>query len=317
MCLRDKRDAPFVGLILKASLLVLPLGLFVLLQRPLNIVASVVYVGLNLVVFIGPFTLMLHNISHRPLFHPKAKWGNAYINWILCPFFGQTPHTYFAHHIGMHHPENNLSEDTSSTLRYQRDSVSDFTKYLFRFFFLSVYDLRLYLKKRGRKKLLKRAIVGECAYYALVAALLLFHWQATLVVFIIPLVFIRFAMIAGNWAQHAFIDNASPGNNYRNSITCTETSYNRKCFNDGYHIGHHIDMRRHWSEMPADFAKNVNRYVQEQAIVFAGIDYFEIWFYLMTKRYGRLAEHYRDLGDARPSQSEIVLLLQRRTRKAG
>ncbi len=34
---------------------------------------------------------------------------NHVIPWLLGPFFGQTPNTYFAHHMGMHHREENLT----------------------------------------------------------------------------------------------------------------------------------------------------------------------------------------------------------------
>jgi len=77
----------------------------------------------------------------------------------------------------------------------------------------------------------------------------------------------RFGMMAGNFAQHAFVDAAQPENPYRNSLTCINSTYNRRCFNDGYHIGHHVKATRHWTEMPADFIANRERYAQEDAIV--------------------------------------------------
>src|SRR5262245_31443756 len=65
------------------------------------------------------FTLMLHCTSHRALFKPRYKLLNEIIPWVLCPFFGQSPNTYFAHHLGMHHAEENLPDDLSSTMRFQ------------------------------------------------------------------------------------------------------------------------------------------------------------------------------------------------------
>ena len=47
------------------------------------------------------------------------------------------------------------------------------------------------------------------------AALALLNWRAALVVFVIPFVASRAAMMSGNWAQHAFIDPGDPGNSYR------------------------------------------------------------------------------------------------------
>ena len=38
---------------------------------------------------------------------------------------GQSPETYFAHHIAMHHLEGNLPDDDSTTMPFKRDSGSD------------------------------------------------------------------------------------------------------------------------------------------------------------------------------------------------
>ena len=62
-------------------------------------------------------------LLHR---HCNFGWANYYIPWVLGPFFGESPETYFAHHVGMHHAENNLEDDISTTLPYVRDSAVDF-----------------------------------------------------------------------------------------------------------------------------------------------------------------------------------------------
>ena len=49
--------------------------------------------------------------------------------------------------------------------------------------------------------------------------------------------------------------------------------------------------------------------------MFEGVDYFVIWFLLMTKQYGTLAKHYVDLSGTNPSKQEIIQLLRERTKK--
>jgi hypothetical protein len=239
---------------------------------------------------------------------------NQYIPWVLGPFFGESPETYFAHHVGMHHPENNLEDDLSSTMRFRRDSAVDFARYFLRFFFGILVELLTYLGRRGRRGLLVRAAVGELSFYAALVVLFFVNWRATLFVFFLPFVISRFAMMAGNWAQHAFIDPASPENSYRNSITCINSLYNKRCFNDGYHIGHHIKQTRHWLEMPEDFLRNLDKYEAEGAIVFEGVDYFPVWLGLMFKRYDWLASKMVQLGPRQRSREELVALLRSRTR---
>jgi len=122
--------------------------------------------------FIGPFILMLHNTSHRPLYKREYRWLNRLIPWGLGVFLGQSPETYFAHHIGMHHVDGNLPADLSSTMRYQRDSLRDFGKYFLSFLFLGAVQLYTYLRQRGRHKLATRFLIGELTYLAVTVVLL-------------------------------------------------------------------------------------------------------------------------------------------------
>jgi fatty acid desaturase len=267
------------------------------------------------VYFLGPFVLMLHNTSHRRLFRREWSWLNLYIPWVLGPFFGESPDTYFGHHVGMHHPENNLEEDLSSTMHYQRDSFLDFMRYFLRFLFVMLFELIAYFARKRRRALMIRVAVGELLFYAVVAGLFFVDWRPTLVVFFLPFLITRFGMMAGNWAQHAFIDGVAPANNYRNSITCINSTYNRRCFNDGYHIGHHLKATRHWTEMPEDFRRNIRTYAAEGALVFQGVDFFQVWAALMLQRYDWLASRLVPLSPDAPTQEEAIRVMRLRTQR--
>jgi len=315
--LKDERDLPFIYLIFKLSLLFIPAAItaYTIDSNTWQWWTLAVLYAVALLWYTGPFTLMLHNTSHRPFFKRKYKLGNRFIPWILCPFMGQSPDTYFSHHIGMHHAENNLEPDLSSTMKYQRDSFIDYTKYYVYFLFLGVIQLIQYHQQKKKKKFLKQTIIGELTFMSIWIILALFNLKATLLVFILPTIIVRFAMMSGNWAQHAFIDAREPENNYRNSITCINNVYNKRCFNDGYHIGHHLKPHMHWTDMPQDFKKNIEHYIFNRAIVFEGIDYFIIWFWLMLKRYDILAKHFVNIGNTYQSEEEIIVMLKKRTQK--
>jgi hypothetical protein len=315
--LNDARDLPFVRLSLKLLCINVPLAVLLYVPGVYHWWLAVPYFLLNSLVFLGPFILMLHNTSHRTLFKRRYNALNLFIPWALGPFYGETPDSYFAHHVGMHHAENNLVADLSSTLRFRRDSLPHFLRYFARFFFLGWAELSRYHWTKKRYKLLRRFWFGELSFYAVVAALAWWRFYPTLSVFIIPFCFTRITMMAGNWAQHAFIDLSTPESPYRNSITCVNAAYNRKCFNDGYHIGHHVRPTMHWTDMPGDFLENVERYRTERAIVFRSLDYFSIWALLMSRQYRLLSRFYVELDTARPkSQPEIVALLRARTQAA-
>jgi fatty acid desaturase len=257
------------------------------------------------------FILMLHCTSHRNLF--KNRKLNHVIPWMVGPFFGQTPESYYAHHMGMHHPENNLAEDLSTTIRYQRDSLRGWLHYLGSFLSVGLPSLARYHATHGNRKLLKRLLIGETSFWLVVLAAFAVNWQAALVVFVIPVLTIRTLMMAGNWGQHAFVDAADPGNAYRNSITSINTRYNRRCFNDGYHILHHVKPRTHFTEYPAEFEANKAEYGRQDAIVFTGIDFFQVWLFLMLGRHDWLARRMVALpGAPVRDEAEVIRFLKSR-----
>lgn len=312
--INDKRDLPFIYLSLKITIIFVPWAIFLFFYQSAHWTLFAAYLVLNLGFFLGPYVLMLHNTCHRKLFKKEYSYLNRYIHWFLGIFFGQTPETYFHHHIAMHHAENNLMEDISSTMKYRRDSIRAFAKYLLSFYFFGVIHLSFYFSKKRRKLFARKVLLGEVSYILLMTLLAVYNMKATLLVFIIPLVFTRFAMMAGNWAQHAFIDAEQPDNLYTSSITCINTVYNKQCFNDGYHIGHHLRPALHWTDMPNNFLQNIDKYRQNEVVVFKGLDYFQIWFLLMTKNYNYLSKQFVPLNEKYTDREAIKKFLKTRTR---
>jgi hypothetical protein len=171
----------------------------------------------------------------------------------------------------------------------------------------------MYMHHKKRFPMRNHVILSMAVYYSAQLLLLYVNWRATLVVFTLPYFTMHLLMMAGNWGQHAFIDEDAPENCYRNSITCINGVYNQRAFNDGYHIGHHLKATRHWTEMPGDFLANLDAYAREEAIVFKSIDFFMVWACLMLKRYDWLAGYYVELDGKNRSPAEIMTLLKGRT----
>jgi hypothetical protein len=255
---------------------------------------------------VSPVILMLHCTMHRPFL--RIKWLDKALPLVMSFFYGM-PAGYREHHTGMHHVEDNAGEDLSSTMRYQRDSFAHFLVYFARFFFLIGIELPRYLHRRRRFKLARRALAGEIVQWTLVGGALAIDWRFGLAAFALPWAICRFMMMAGNWGQHAFLNVAKKNNGLSNAITCINSGYNRRCFNDGYHIGHHLRANRHWSEMPADFFANKEKYAEADAIVFHGLDFFVVSFFLWTDQYARLAKHFVRLG-APMTDEEVIARLK-------
>lgn len=313
--LNDERDLPFIYLGLRVTFTLIPLA--VLLYMPfvptwLWWIIAVVYLFINNITYKGPFGLMLHCTTHRRFFKKKYEVLNHYLPWVLAPFFGQSPETYKAHHVGMHHVENNLEPDESSTMPYQRDSGTDFIKYYLIFLFSGMYTLIRYLFDRKRNKLAFQAARGEVLFIVFCVAMSFVNWPATLVAFILPFMAFRLVAMAGNWVQHTFIDPSDPGNHFRNSITVINVKFNHKCWNDGYHISHHIDPTMHWTEHPRYFREHLADFGRNKAVVFDGLNYMDVFVLLLRDRYDLLAARFVDVGNNFETDEEVIAFLRSR-----
>jgi fatty acid desaturase len=314
--IHDKRDLPFIRLLTIVHLTILPVA--VILYTPLLgnwwWPVAVVYFYFSQVYFKGSFGLMLHCLCHRKLFK-KDKFANRYLFWMICPLFGHLGDSYHVHHMGMHHVENNMPTDASSTMGYTRDSFREFLSYWLRFMFLGLHDIFVYLFRRKRKKMCRRVTVSEVGFIIIVTALCFLNLKATLVVLVIPFVFARFVMMLGNWTQHAFVDPDDPENDFASNIICLNTSYNHKCWNDGYHAIHHIRPGAHYTELPLIFRQMIPNFKENKTFIFERIHYLHIFFYLMLKRYDKLAGYMVNVHECFPDKTDAIALLKRRTRK--
>jgi len=157
--------------------------------------------------------------------------------------------------------------------------------------------------------------ISEVGFMIIAPALCFINLKATLVVFIIPFLFARLVMMLGNWAQHAFVDAIEPDNDFASNIICLNTKYNHKCWNDGYHAVHHIRPGAHYTEIPLIFKQMIPDFEKNKTFVFEKIHYLHIFFYLMFKRYDKLADNMVSINGNFLDNNDAISLLKNRTRK--
>lgn len=314
--LYEARDEVFVRLSIKVILLMsLAMGALFAFMRwaPVPDWAKIVGGGAYLGLWAwqsAPVILMLHCTMHRP-FLRNPKILDKMHPFVMSFYFG-IPTGYAEHHLGMHHVEDNMPEDLSSTMRYRRDSFLHFLVYFGRFFFLILVELTRYLLRHRRTKMARRAVVGELTHQALIVLVCLLDWRFGLVAFAIPYFGIRFLMMVGNWGQHAFLNTARKNDGLSNSITCINSGYNRRAFNDGYHIGHHLKGTRHWTELPTELRDNHEMYAREGAIVFEKLDFFLVSVLLWTGQWRTLAKNFVRLDGKPRSDEDVIAMLKHR-----
>lgn len=311
----DERDLPFVHLLTQIHLIVIPWAILMftpLFQGLIWWLVFIPYAYVSQSYFKGRFGLMFHCMCHRRMFKKEYDWMHKWVTWIVCPFFGHTPETYFAHHIAMHHVENNQEDDASSTLRYRRDSPKDFLIYLFRFLIAGFVETFMYFFKRKRKKLYVRMGMGEMSYILFCIAMCFVNFKATFMILVVPVIYGRFIMMMGNWTQHSFIDKNDPEGHFSSVFNCINNVYNQNCWNDGYHSIHHLKPALHYTDIPSEFLKHKDKYVQYKTFIFDGIHYLHIFFWLMTKKYDKLADNLVNIDNTFKSHQEAVMLLKER-----
>ena len=73
--------------------------------------------------------------------------------------------------------------------------------------------------RNGQTGLAIRAAVSEIASYAFLYLMTRLDVRASTFVFLLPFVLLRFALMVGNWGQHALVDEVDPNSDFRASIT--------------------------------------------------------------------------------------------------
>lgn len=313
--LADPRDAVVVQRAL-GVLVFVPFAAVLFVPGVFSWPLALIYLAL-VVPSLGPNAVRVHLMAHRPLFVRRLDGLNGALRWGLAMFCGISPAMYFAHHVGMHHPEENLPPDASSTLFYQRDSRRMFASYFLRFILISRLEVLVYLVRHKRWRLVRQALVGELVHRSILVGLLFLNWEATLATLLLPEWIVCFGLMIGNWTEHAFIDRAQPGNPYRNSVTLINDRYNVNMFNDGYHAAHHVRPSLHWADLPGAFERDRSRYEENDAVVFDGAGGWQrVWWLLMVKDYDALARHLVPLGNIPVDPAARAAWIRTRTARA-
>ena len=275
--------------------------------------AGCVYFTTLFILFFERFILALHFHSHRPL---TRHWTlNEIPQYLLAPLFGVPPGVYTAHHLVMHHVEGNMfPRDLSSTECYHRDSKLHFLLYWLRFLCLSAVELPYYAAQKQRWGLsvhLLLSFAGSTVAYflAYAASPVVATWAL-----FVPLLAGSFFLMLGNWSQHMFVDPKDPDSPYGITYDLINTPANQKTFNDGYHLQHHLNSRRHWSELPCAFQEHMAELKQRDAIVFSGLSFIEVGACVFLQRYDTLTTHFVDLKDRCMARAQTEKLLRARLR---
>ena len=200
--------------------------------------------------------VITHNHMHISMWTWKPL--NVLTDWWLTVFYGVPIFTWLPTHNRNHHRYTNKLGDTSITYRHTEEnnllsilsypSVSGFHQLT-----QSVVPYMAELRQNDKKTFYENWFqVFVLAAWTI--GFLIFDWKRALLFVVIPQQFSAFSVFVFNYVQHVHTDEESAYNNSRNFM-----GVNWFLFNNGYHTAHHERANVHWSELPAEHAKVVDK----------------------------------------------------------
>ena len=262
--------------------------------------------------FFSQVATMIHKEGHsaKGIFKgPFTIFNNLHGNF-LAFFYGHVPQGYPMGHMRIHHKHDNAPEDVTSTVYYDRSHASRFLIYLFEFsLFWSGISVAAYHFRKGKMKEFGKMALGMVAFYGVIAAVMYINFWFGVAYLVIPHLSCIFLLAAINYTWHAWTDPSEPKNIYKNSITLLEGQYN--VYNEDFHVEHHKRPQTHWREYPVNYAKHIEEYKANRAIIFRDTQAFEVFFLILFSDYEKMADKFVDLnGDM--TREDIIALLKHR-----
>lgn len=278
--LADPRDVTLLRSLLVASLAVPAAA--VLYLSPIHPLWLAPAYAVLVLASLGRIALTLHVVNHRPLLRPGLRGLERVLLGTIGALYGHVPGAWAAHHVAMHHPCDNGPEDLSTTTRARRDSRTDFARYLLAFHLGILPRLFAWHGRRHNRIVRARLAASTLSFWAVAAALAWLNPWAFVITLVVPILFVRSAMAAGNWAQHAFLHPRTPLEPWGASVTLVHARSNEKRFNDGFHATHHDHPSAHYSEHPLLFLAEARERLDQGAVVLSGVPSFPgLWVRLM------------------------------------
>eukprot|EP00929_Paragymnodinium_shiwhaense_P030283 TRINITY_DN17187_c0_g1_i1.p1 TRINITY_DN17187_c0_g1~~TRINITY_DN17187_c0_g1_i1.p1 ORF type:complete len:469 (+),score=79.21 TRINITY_DN17187_c0_g1_i1:101-1507(+) len=268
---------------------------------------------------IGPrfrFFAHIHTLFHKEghahggLFKDSFSMFNGLCEWWIGPFYGLIPGSYRVAHTKIHHRWHNDVDDIHTNLDLDRTDPLQFVKWIPRFsiYWTGIGPLALFMK-RGEWGYVKELGSGILTYYAVTVLLLLWNPTFAICYWIYPHVegMLGLGVIAYLW--HSFVDEDDPGNIYVNSLTILDGHDN--VWNEDYHVVHHHFPGVHWTDVPDQYWKDIDKYKACTATIFRDTEQGMLIKWLLGQEWDEMAKHFVDLNDKLTHDEKRELLIKR------
>ena len=221
----------------------------------------------------------------------------------------------------MHHIGNNIAgDDISATEAYQRDNIFHWLHYCFSHILFSFINLPKYAFSRRRPDLALGCLGGTVFWFLSIFITWPLCKHFAIWALIVPFFAVQAFLMFGNWCQHIFVHpkvaTLTDKHGYAFNCAIAYQSMNHFdnliTFNDGYHVTHHINSRCHWTRHMEHFLTNLEKYVENDTLVFDGIGVPGIGFYCFRGRLDLLADHVVHFTKEKRKKEDIIADLELR-----
>lgn len=260
------------------------------------------------------FVLGLHYSSHKRIFSPRFAFLDHWVHTVLSPLVGFPSNAYLAHHVLMHHKEDNaLWYDASSTMPFQRDSWFHLLLYIVRYITLIQFELPVALMLRGRYSATGVMLAGYGTWFAVT-------WYGMKVMpftagygLLVPFIILSVAAMRGNNLQHIFVSPDEPDCDFKLCYDIVNDPSNCGKFLDSFHVEHHVSPATHWSDLPRKFIEFLPKHRDRDSFIFDSVHPDTVSWYVMTGQLERLADHYVHIGQ-KSGKDKATLVAEMRRR---
>lgn len=211
-----------------------------------------------------------HHHQHYKFF--RDAWANRLIEVVMGLQTGVLGEVWVLHHALGHHVNYLDQTKDESAWKDTSGRIMAHLEYSLKNS-LMTYPIALQVGKKHRRSR-KKLIQNICLTTLLLAIFAAINWVNTLIIFVVPMVFLLFMTVHVTYYHHAGLDHEDP---YQATYNIMDRWYNFFTCNLGYHTAHHLQCGRHWSELPK-FHEEIKEKIPSHLYREAGFP-----FSLMTK----------------------------------
>jgi len=322
--LHHEIDAVYTRIWVANTVAIIPVTALLVMPSTLNYFVFCAY-SVSLLIGQFPHELIDHVNIHTRVFQPKSKVRPGIRRLLRAlQFYFEYPHQLLLcrapqyhriQHVYVHHVEDNGPRDSQTTAPYDRTSFLDFSRHAFiqGIDMLTGYQVFRYLAAKGKKRQFREAAYGFVVWYAFLIVLAVINPLAAAIVFLSRFIGGNIISLVSFW-QHGLVDPEDVHDIHGNSVNFISGDHGN--LGSDYHVEHHLQPGRHWSNYYTVYQKGLAAEGGYQAVVMQKEMFGPLAFVsaLWARNFDLIATNAHLHGVATEDKATLARVVEERTR---